>query len=79
MYIEYDLAALPVMVTWKQMAKHAYCIGLEPANVRVTTNAKLRERGELVMIEPGEKRVYEIEFGVLDGREDIEAFKAKLP
>jgi len=78
-YIEYDLKALPVMVTWKQMAKHAYCIGIEPANARINTNAKLREQGLMVNIEPGEKRVYEIEFGALSGSQEIEAFRAKLP
>ena len=78
-YIEYDLKALPVMVTWKQMARHAYCIGIEPANARINTNAKLREQGLMVNIEPGEKKVYEIEFGALSGSQEIEAFRAKLP
>ena len=79
MYIAYDLQALPVMVTWKQMARHAYCIGIEPANARINTNAKMREQGTLVMIEPGERRMYEIEFGVLAGQRDIEAFRKLLP
>lgn len=78
-YIEWDNRALPVMVTWKQMARHAYCIGIEPANVRVSTNARLREQGLMVNIEPGEKRVYEIEFGALAGKDEIAAFQAKLP
>jgi len=79
MYIVYDLAALPVMVTWKQMAKHAYCIGIEPANAKINTNARMREAGDMVTIEPGEKRVYEIEFGALSGRKEIDAFRALLP
>ena len=79
MYIAYGLKALPVMVTWKHMRKHAYCIGVEPANAPIHTNAELRKRGLLVMIEPGEKRTYEIEFGALAGRKEIEAFKRLLP
>jgi hypothetical protein len=79
MYISYDLEQLPVMVLWKQMARHAYLIGIEPANCRINTNAKLREQGILPYLEPGERRVYEIEFGVLAGKDDIEAFRASLP
>jgi hypothetical protein len=79
MYIVYDVKQLPVMVTWKQMAKHAYCIGIEPANARINTNAKMREAGLMVTLEPGEKRTYDIEFGALSGREEIEAFRALLP
>jgi hypothetical protein len=79
MYICYDLKPLPVMVTWKQMARHAYCIGIEPANARITTNAELRKQDRLVMIEPGEKRTYQIEFGALWGRDEIEAFRSLLP
>ena len=31
------------------------------------------------MLEPGEERVYEVEFGVLAGGEAIDAFAASLP
>lgn len=78
-YIAYDNAALPVMVTWRQMARRAYLVGIEPANCRVATNAVLAQRGELPMLAPGEKRVYEIEFGALSGPEEIRAFQASLP
>ena len=61
------------------MKKHAYLIGIEPANCRINTNRKLREQGLLPIIEPGETRTYEIEFGVLSGTGDIEAFEALLP
>ncbi len=79
MYIAYPVDQLPVMVTWKQMARHAYLIGIEPANCRINTNKRLSEQGILPMLEPGEKRVYEIEFGVLAGRADIDAFRKALP
>jgi hypothetical protein len=79
MYIAYPLAQLPVMVTWRHLYKHAYLIGIEPANCRINTNKKLDEQGILPMLEPGERRVYEIEFGVLAGRADIDGFKRALP
>jgi hypothetical protein len=79
MFISYDLKQLPVMVLWKQMARHAYLIGIEPANCRINTNAKLKEQGILPHIEPGEKRTFEIEFGVLSGKAEIDAFRTSLP
>lgn len=77
--IDYDNAALPVMITWKVMKRHAYVIAIEPANCRIATNAKLAEQGILPMLEPGETRVYDINFGVLSTAAEIEAFKAALP
>lgn len=79
MYIAYKTDTLPVMVTWKHMVKHAYLIGIEPANCRIATNAKLKSQGILPVLEPGESRVYEIEFGVLEGKGEIDAFRKALP
>lgn len=79
LYMEWDNEALPVMITWKQLARHAYLVALEPANCRIKTNAKLREEGALPYLEPGEKRTYELEFGVLDGAEEVERFRRSLP
>ncbi len=37
-----------------------------------------RERGELITLEPGEKREYDLELGALEGGEAIEAFVARV-
>ena len=79
LYISYDNEALPVMITWKQTRRHAYLIAIEPANCRVSTNKRLREQGLLGVLEPGERAVYEIEFGVLAGAREVEAFRSSLP
>ncbi|MCD6404824.1 MAG: DUF4432 family protein [Planctomycetes bacterium] len=78
-YISYDNKALPVMTTWKQMARHAYLIAIEPANCRVATNKKMLDEGTLPILEPGEKRTYEIEFGVISSEVELEAFRTLLP
>ncbi|MHC4712627.1 MAG: DUF4432 family protein, partial [Planctomycetota bacterium] len=78
-FIEWDNKALPVMITWKVMRRGAYVIAIEPANCRVTTNKRLVEQGIMPVLEAGERRVYEIDFGVLSTAGEIEAFKAALP
>jgi hypothetical protein len=37
-----------------------------------------RQRGALQFLEPGERREYRLEIGVLDGREAIEAFEGEV-
>lgn len=78
-HISYDNTALPVMTTWKQMARHAYLIAIEPANCRVATNKELAEQGILPILEPGERRTYEIDFGVISSATELDAFEALLP
>lgn len=62
-YVRYDVTQLPVLVQWKMMAAGAYVLGIEPANCHVEGRVRERERGTLVMLEPGEKREYHLEFG----------------
>jgi hypothetical protein len=61
------------------MAEGLYAVGLEPATNPFSTPAELLEKGYQVMLEPGEERHYELEFGVLEGEDQIDAFKASLP
>lgn len=62
-YVRYDVTQLPVLVQWKMMAAGAYVLGIEPANCHVEGRVRERERGTLVMLAPGEKREYDLEFG----------------
>jgi hypothetical protein len=70
-YLRYDARALPVYIAWRMMREGLYAIGLEPATTRFGEQPAL--------LEPGERRAYELEFGVLDGAEAIDAFAASLP
>lgn len=47
----------------------------EPANCLVEGRDKERERGALKFLEPGEKKEFDLEIGVLAGKESIEEFK----
>ena len=76
-YERFNLRQLPRFIQWKQMGEGFYVLGLEPGNCYVEGRAKERQRGTLQSIEPGETREFSLEIGVLEGKEEIEAFRAK--
>lgn len=61
--VRYDVTQLPVLVQWKMMAAGAYVLGIEPANCHVEGRVRERERGTLIVLAPGERREYGLEFG----------------
>lgn len=73
-YIRYPKAQMPEFIEWKMMGVRNYVVGMEPANCSVLGRAAERERGTLQFLEPGERREYRLEIGVLDGTEAIERF-----
>jgi galactose mutarotase-like enzyme len=55
---------LPVLVQWKMPGEGAHVLGIEPANCHVEGRAAERERGSLVLLEPGQKVEYKLELTV---------------
>jgi hypothetical protein len=53
-----------------------YVVGMEPANCLVEGRDKERERGTLQFLQPGERREYDLEIGVLTSIEMIEELEA---
>lgn len=70
-YCRYDPRQLPRFSEWKMMDAGAYVVGMEPANCLVLGRAHERAAGTLQFLEPGERREYELEIGVLAGPEEI--------
>jgi Domain of unknown function (DUF4432) len=77
-YVRYPKAQLPNFIEWKMMGQGNYVVGMEPANCLVMGRADERARGTLQFLEPGERRDYELEIGVLTSREEIDAFAAEV-
>ncbi len=61
------------------MGEGLYAVGMEPSTNGFHTIPELIEAGYPIMLEPGEERLYELEFGVLAGGAELEAFAASLP
>jgi hypothetical protein len=71
MYVNYQRSQLPYLTEWKMCAAGNYVIGIEPANCGVDGRSAHRQRGKLQFLEPGEKRQYGVEIGVLQGAEAL--------
>ena len=65
---------LPWFANWQHWGKGEYVTGLEPSTNPLIGQAKAREDGSLIFIEPGQSRVYELELNVLHDEEAIKEF-----
>ena len=77
-YVKYLKSQLPRFIEWKMNGEGTYVVGIEPANCLVEGRAKERERGTLQILQPGEKREYKLEIGVLKSNEDIEILEGLI-
>jgi hypothetical protein len=77
LYLAFRADTLPYLSEWRMLAEGEYVVGLEPANTKVLNRAVLRREGRLPVLQPGETREMEVELGVLEGPEEIEAFAAR--
>ncbi len=76
-YVKYRPDQLNTFTEWKMNGEGTYTVGMEPANCRVQGRALERERGTLQFIQPGEKRQFDLEIGVLTSLAEIKALEAK--
>ncbi len=65
---------LPWLTNWQHWGMGEYVTGLEPGTNPPIGQAKARELQELIQLEPGESRSYELEFEVLHNEEQISKF-----
>ena len=77
-YVKYLRSQLPRFVEWKMNGEGTYVVGMEPANCLVDGRDKEREKGTLQFLQPGEKREYDLEIGVLSSAEDIKAMEDQI-
>jgi galactose mutarotase-like enzyme len=55
---------LPKLVQWKMPGAGTYVLGIEPSHCYVEGRAAERNRGTLVILEPGESRSYQLELEI---------------
>jgi len=77
-YEKFNIKELPFFTMWKQMGENDYVVGLEPGNAYPLGRNKTRERKELTLMQPGELKNFNLEIGILDGKEEIENEKRKI-
>lgn len=62
--LEFSKSQLPWLTNWQHWGKKEYVMALEPCTHPPIGQAKAREEGTLIHLEPGEKRSYDIKLTV---------------
>ncbi|MFC3880317.1 aldose 1-epimerase family protein [Algoriphagus namhaensis] len=65
--IQFSKKQLPWLIHWQHMAKGEYVTALEPATHPPIGQANAQEDGSLILLQPGEKREFELKMEVLTG------------
>ncbi|QJD78989.1 aldose 1-epimerase family protein [Spirosoma rhododendri] len=65
MALRFNKAQLPWLINWQHWGQNEYVTGIEPATNRLIGQQKARERNELIFLQPGETRTYELELEIL--------------
>ena len=72
--IKYNKNNLPCLTNWQHWGPGEYVCALEPGTNYPVGQNKAREQGQLIILEPGEKREYDLEFSVLSDKQQISDF-----
>jgi hypothetical protein len=70
--IRFDKKELPWLTNWQHWGKGEYVTGLEPGTHPPIGQAKARANGQLIFIEPGETKTYNLELEILAEQSSIE-------
>lgn len=66
--VRYDHRVMPNYIEWRMMGEGQYAVGIEPCTNGFGRKA-VREAGELIVLEPGERRVYRTRVAILSTSE----------
>ena len=69
---------LPHHFVWRMLGEGTYVVGIEPCTNRTAGRLDARARGELIELDSGESRSYELELGALVGEAALGAFSARV-
>jgi hypothetical protein len=74
LYVVYNQRQFPNYIEWRMMGEGQYAVGIEPCS-NGFGRQQVEADGQLIWLEPGDVRRYDLEVGILDGAEDIVAFE----
>jgi hypothetical protein len=72
--LRYKKKQLPALANWQHWGPGEYVTGLEPGTNPPVGQAKAREQKQLVHLDPGKSRTYDLEIRVLTEENDIRDF-----
>lgn len=71
-YLKYDVSQLPVFLQWKTMRSREYVCGFAPATNYAEGRKDAIENNKAILIEPLEKRDFQIEIGVIEDLSNLQ-------
>ena len=71
-------AQLPCYVLWRMMREGLYAYGLEPCNSPFGSTEELLADGWPLLLEPGERRQYDLDVGVVTGDDAVDELIATI-
>jgi len=77
LYVIYNRAQLPNTIEWRMMGEGQYAVGIEPCTSGFG-RAEVEAAGQMIWLELGDRREYDLEVGILDGAEAIQAFRQRV-
>jgi hypothetical protein len=77
-YQVFRIGQLPHHTVWRMMGEDTYAMAIEPSTNRDAGRDDAKKRGELLHLEPGEMRPYDLEIGALVGETEMEAFARRV-
>ena len=69
---------LPHHFAWRMLGEGTYVVGIEPCTNRTAGRLDARSRGELIELEAGGSRAYELELGALVGETVLDGFAGRV-
>jgi hypothetical protein len=76
--LSFRTQSIPYLSEWKMLNEGDYVVGMEPVNTKISNRGELRAAGRLPTLAAGEVREMDLEFGVLEGKAEIDAFAAEV-
>jgi hypothetical protein len=73
-FLKFQKTQLPWLTNWQHWGLGEYVTGLEPGTNPPIGQAKARKNNELIFLEPGETRSYELQIEVLSEEEEVNKF-----
>lgn len=73
--VRYDHRVMPNYIEWRMMGEGQYAVGIEPCTNGFGRKA-VRDAGELIVLEPGEQRVYRTRVAILPNS-DVESLRKR--
>ena len=77
LYVVYNQHQFPNYIEWRMMGEGQYAVGIEPCSNGFGRQQVEADR-QLIWLEPGDMRRYDLEVGILDGAEDIAVFRERV-